>query len=1181
MDRSPLFEENTILTASRYDYLTGLPSMTWFFELAKAGGEALIKEGIQPALLFLDLCGMKYFNSHYGFAEGNRLLKAFADLLARYFGREHSCRISQDHFTAYTKAEGLDEVLRRFLEDCRDLNEGRSLFAHIGIYPKQSEALDVSTACDRAKLACDALKNNQESAFNYFSQSLQTELERRRYIIENLDRALDENWVKVYYQPIVRSVNRGVCNEEALARWVDPEKGLLPPIEFIPILEDSRLIYRLDLYMLEQVLERLKKQSLSGMQSVPQSINLSRSDFDSCDMVEEIRQRVDASGIGRDKITIELTESVVGSDPDFIQEQIRRFRELGFAVWMDDFGSGYSSLDVLQNMTFDLIKFDMHFMRQFDKGNNGKIILTELMRMATALGVDTLCEGVETEEQVRFLREIGCSKLQGFYYGPPIPIEKIIEKYEKGLQIGFENPKESSYFEAISRVNLYDLGVISQEDSYSFQSYFNTLPIALMEIRADKVRYLRSNQSYRDFLERYFGVCLTDTEVSFSSKYNPEGSPFMHLLKQCCTGSNQSGFIDDTLPDGSVAQSFVRRIACNPVRDTIAVATAVLSITEPNEGTTYANIARALAADYFNLFYVDLETGHFIEYSSDVGGEKLVVEQHGENFFQTSERIAKTRMYEEDLPDFYRVFNKEYILKALDEQGTFTFSYRILQNGVPTYVNMKAMRDAFDRKHIVFGISNINYQMQKYAANKSEQNETAAFQNFVDGVGMACAVLSVAKKEDGSCGEIRIVRSNRLYKEIMGPAYYDDMPYQELVPQDNKFEEYCFQAAFNKKRMHAYVETRALNFWVDQTMIPLESDRDDLGYCQFIFEFTESAEAERMASVVSMDTAETVIKGCIKLMGTEDFHAGVEEALDVLKEMSHAESVRIMLIDHANKKAIKFAERLEESAWTRRNPFRDAIDYDLMKTWEAMIGVSNAVIVKDNHDLDLLEPENPEWIASMRRHGVHSLVLIPLRRVKEVIGYLYVVNFDTEKIVEVKEVVELLAFFLGSEISNHLLMNQLDEISHLDMLTGLNNRRAMSKRMKEIEDSRGTLTFGVVNLDLNGLKYVNDNEGHEAGDRLLIQASEVLQKVYYQDDLFRTGGDEFVVMLCGISRDTFERKLARLHRDLEKNADVSFAVGGFWSDGSVDLTTAFRHADEKMYADKKAFYEKHPELKRS
>ena len=341
-------------------------------------------------------------------------------------------------------------------------------------------------ACDRAKIACDTLKSAYSSEFSYYDDTMKDAEDRQQFIIANLDKAIEEGWIKVYYQPIVRAVNGRVCDEEALARWIDPVKGFLSPGEFIPFLEEHRLIYKLDLYILECVLRKIHLLQDAGFHIVPQSINLSRSDFDTCDIVEEIRRRVDESGISRKMITIEITESIVGKDFEFMKAQINRFRELGFAVWMDDFGSGYSSLDVLQSLTFDLIKFDMRFLQNLHEGEKGKIILTELMKMATSLGLDTICEGVETQEQMQFLLETGCSKLQGYYFDKPIPVEKIIEKYEKGLQIGFEDPEQSQYYESIGRVNLHDLSAIAQESGKGLDNFYNTIPMAIIERRVNR-----------------------------------------------------------------------------------------------------------------------------------------------------------------------------------------------------------------------------------------------------------------------------------------------------------------------------------------------------------------------------------------------------------------------------------------------------------------------------------------------------------------------------------------------------------------------------------------------------------------------------------------------------------------------------------------------------------------------
>ncbi len=575
-----VLDEQSALKDSYYDHLTGLPGMTYFFEIAESGKNTSQKEGGETALLFLDLCGMKYYNTKFGFAEGDNLIRGFAKLLSETFGSENCCRISADHFAVAAKREGLEEVLRQLFVDSRELNGKNSIPVHVGIYPDQLEAVHVSTAFDRAKIACDALRNTYGSAFNIYQPRLRDDEDHRQYILSHLDQALEEGWVKVYNQPIVRAVTGHVSDEEALARWIDPQWGVLSPAEFIPCLEDAGLIYKLDLYMLDQVLEKIRILESAGLYIVPQSINLSRSDFDACDMVEEIRSRVDAAGISRDKITIEITESVIGRDMDYMKVQVERFKKLGFPVWMDDFGSGYSSLDVLQTIPFDLIKFDMSFMKKLDEGESGKILLTELMKLATALGLDTVCEGVETGEQVRFLQEIGCSKLQGYYYTKPISLENLLERYEKGIQIGFENPEESGYYESIGRINLYDLTAVASEEETEFQNIFNILPMGVIEInKNDQVRYVRSNKNYRKFMKRFFHIDIVRMQENFECVPLGVNPSFDRAMWQCIENGSRV-FFDDKTEDGITIRSLIRRIGVNPANENIAMVIAVLSMIE-------------------------------------------------------------------------------------------------------------------------------------------------------------------------------------------------------------------------------------------------------------------------------------------------------------------------------------------------------------------------------------------------------------------------------------------------------------------------------------------------------------------------------------------------------------------------------------------------------------------------
>ena len=568
--------DESVLHAARDDHLTGLPNLGWYFTLYETEKDRIQKEGGQTALLYMDLKGLEGFNRRNGLADGDQFLKTFADILKGIFGKQRCCHMVAGRFAAVASEEEADAKIARLFEETARMNGGRTLPVHVGIYPGSMEDVPFSTAYDRAKMACDAISENSASVSHPYSRKLLEDSRKHQYVVDNIDRALEENWIQVYYQPIVRTVSGEICDEEALARWQDPVQGFLSPDDFIPYLENAGLIHRTDLYVVDRVLDKIREEKEAGGSPVSHSVNLSRADFYACNIVEEICRRVDGAGIGRKMITIEITESIIGSDFEYMKGQVERFRELGFQVWMDDFGSGYSSLDVLQQIHFDVIKFDMRFMKQFDNTDRSRIILTELMKMATGLGIETVTEGVETIEQVDFLREIGCTKLQGFFYCCPLPFEKILRRYEKGRQIGFENPQESDYYDAIGRINLYDPSYIAKEDSESLRQYFNTLPTAILELQGDEVKLLRCNRSYREFLEKTAGVDVKNKRIYNIKLADQPDSYFMGEIKRCALEGNRA-ITKGKVGDATV-HSFLRRIAENPVTGSVAVAIVVLNV---------------------------------------------------------------------------------------------------------------------------------------------------------------------------------------------------------------------------------------------------------------------------------------------------------------------------------------------------------------------------------------------------------------------------------------------------------------------------------------------------------------------------------------------------------------------------------------------------------------------------
>lgn len=737
------FREQSIFREMNYDQLTGLSSMTHFFKLAENGRKSMHEEGIESAIVFVNLTGIKYYNKRYGFAEGDTLIKELAAILGRNFGEENCSRFGQDHFALYTEADSVEKKLKKVFREAKKMNGGRTLPVRAGIYLDSMGLVETSLACDRAKIASAVKRDDNGSYFDYYDRKMLSRELNRQYIVDNIDRAISENWVKAFYQPIVRATGRKVCDEEALARWIDPEKGMLSPADFIPILEDTRLIYKVDLHIVDIILERMKNQMGKGIGIVPVSVNLSRTDFETCDIVTEINNRVEAAGISRDLITIEITESVVGENFDFMKERIERFQRLGFKVWMDDFGSGYSSLDLLQEMQFDLIKFDMRFMRQFDNNPRSRIVLKELMRMAQSLGIETVCEGVETAEQADFLTEIGCTRLQGYYFSKPVPIEeiwKIIDDPDAKLK--YENSVEAGYHSILGSINLYDLSSVSSDDGGASKRYFDTMPMAVVEYDGGVMKVIRCNGAYREFVSRYFVINEDSFTDPMAVEAHGQGFDFISALDRCREEGNRV-FINDTLDDGTTIHVMIRKITTSPVEGTAAYIIAVLDITAEGEQLTFANVAQALSSDYEYLYYVDMETNQFVEYSHVGTGRALSDERHGEDFFEAARRDIGVFIYEADRPGFLEILTKENIVKTIDEQGVFVHTYRLMKDGVPTFVSMKIVRMGGDDRHIIIGVNNVDSQMRAQETIERLKEEKITFSRISALMGNFIAIYTV------------------------------------------------------------------------------------------------------------------------------------------------------------------------------------------------------------------------------------------------------------------------------------------------------------------------------------------------------------------------------------------------------------------------------------------------------
>lgn len=412
----------------------GIDSLTLLLDrnsFKNKASKKIDESSTELALVHFDIENFKSYNAKYGFDKGDELLLSVAGALERIFKDSLLSRFSGDHFVVLTDNTEINE---RVIDVKGLVSTNQSEYANnlrVGVYIiERDKECDINLACDNAKMACDVLRGRYDKLLQYYDEKIEKQRDKFTYVVEHIDEAMDNGDIKVFFQPIIDISTRKAHSLEALARWDSREYGMLPPFDFINTLEKTRLIHKLDRYMVKKVCEGyVEAKKNANRDFVPVSINLSQRDFEIVDdIVDMVDDEVAKCNMPRYLLHLEITESALTEQKDHLKNVSRKFEELGYQIWMDDFGSGYSSLNVLKDFRFDVIKFDMAFLR----GNvvSSKIILKHMIDMCKDLGLKTLIEGVETEDQFEFVKSLGCDYCQGYLFSKPVPFEGIVEYLE-------------------------------------------------------------------------------------------------------------------------------------------------------------------------------------------------------------------------------------------------------------------------------------------------------------------------------------------------------------------------------------------------------------------------------------------------------------------------------------------------------------------------------------------------------------------------------------------------------------------------------------------------------------------------------------------------------------------------------------------------------------------------------
>lgn len=459
------------------------------------------------------------------------------------------------------------------------------------------------------------------------------------------------------------------------------------------------------------------------------------------------------------------------------------------------------------------------------------------------------------------------------------------------------------------------------------------------------------------------------------------------------------------------------------------------------------------------------------------------------------------------------------------------------------------------------------------------------FEKMINNYKTKTCVISVEKFPDDSYGNIRIVAGNKSHcDEIQNfhhRPFIPNSPYEEYFPQNLNFEDFCYRSALLGQPLHTYISLYEIGLWLNLFMLPLESDKENIGYCLYSYDVTPQPDSEAM-SELSYESSSAVLKTCIKLRGTDDFQASVDEVIADIRDICDANRCCILLFDKENSSCSILCESIKpnSSIYSAHDLISEEF-YEITCTWEDTLAGSTSLILKDENDMKILKERNPVWLEHLQRSNVKSIVLIPLNFNGEVLGYIWATNFETENSLHIKETLELSAFFLASEIANFQLLQRLETLSSIDLLTGIKNRNIMNNRVDRIISGQDSITepYAIIFADLNGLKRVNDLEGHDSGDNMLKAAASMLQGVFYDCEVYRAGGDEFMIIATDITQEELDKRINLLRTQSESSKNVRFAIGTSYGDKDHDILTAMRTADAKMYQDKNEYYLAHPKLK--
>ena len=419
-----LSEDKMMIKDTERDALTGLYNKQFFFKYAQHIDKYYKEKRMDCLVLNID--HFHLLNELYGRQFGDKVLKLVAENIKNYLVDIYgiSCRVEADTFYLYCEhQEDYNPLIEQLMNGISAEIKSPKIHVRMGVYNRDDQKLGNERKFDQAKLACDRIRENFSTSIAFYDMELHRSMIYSERLINDIHEAVEQNQFMVYYQPVysVTGTKPELKSAEALVRWKHPELGMLNPESFIPLFENNGLIQLVDYYVWEKAAKQVRSWKEKFGVQLPVSVNVSRIDIHDSGLKEKLLSILKENGLTTESLYLELTESAYGDNVEKHIRVVQELRDCGFKVEMDDFGSGYSSLNMLSRLPIDVLKLDMEFVSKIHKDAKSYRLVEIVMDIAGYLDVPVIAEGVEVEEQLKLVKKVGCKYVQGFYFSKPVP----------------------------------------------------------------------------------------------------------------------------------------------------------------------------------------------------------------------------------------------------------------------------------------------------------------------------------------------------------------------------------------------------------------------------------------------------------------------------------------------------------------------------------------------------------------------------------------------------------------------------------------------------------------------------------------------------------------------------------------------------------------------------------------